>query len=423
MRGNSAISSSVEVNGGTRCYQAPELFKIEAKFTKKCDVYAAGVVFLEITAQRQPQNIAQDLTPSIFGKGLPDCLETCIKTSLSQDPNNRKHFSELLSILKGGIQSIEVFATNTVKFDKFLKSKAKTIRSTYEVSESSGRVLDSKGNILWSRILGSSISTSPEFSNKKWGLEPIKFSMVNSNQNRSKLRFHVSFLKTCRASLPLFALMFFNRLASCFRRPFSSSKTAPSKPSNGLMYAAAGTAAIGGAGYWFFGRKQKSLGLDPLPSNTKVVFVLGGPGAGKGTQCSNIVRDYGFKHLSGKFHNWQAAGDLLRAEQNTPGSPYGALIKTFIQACFKINRQEGKIVPMEITIKLLHKAMKECNTDRFLVDGFPRAMDQAIQFEKEVCVTWRTGLQEQVCSILWMHWARNGEKTFEAWWKLRKNRW
>lgn len=36
-----------------------------------------------------------------------------------------------------------------------------------------------------------------------------------------------------------------------------------------------------------------------------MVFVLGGPGAGKGTQCANLVRDYDFVHLS--------AGDLLRA--------------------------------------------------------------------------------------------------------------
>ena len=40
-----------------------------------------------------------------------------------------------------------------------------------------------------------------------------------------------------------------------------------------------------------------------------VVFVLGGPGAGKGTQCANIVREYGWVHLS--------AGDLLRAERET----------------------------------------------------------------------------------------------------------
>ena len=43
-----------------------------------------------------------------------------------------------------------------------------------------------------------------------------------------------------------------------------------------------------------------------------VVFVLGGPGAGKGTQCAKIVEQFGFVHLS--------AGDLLRAERKSPGS-------------------------------------------------------------------------------------------------------
>eukprot|EP00955_Chlamydomonas_euryale_P056120 356323-Chlamydomonas_euryale.AAC.3 len=40
--------------------------------------------------------------------------------------------------------------------------------------------------------------------------------------------------------------------------------------------------------------------------NAKVVFVLGAPGAGKGTQCAKIVENFGWTHLS--------AGDLLRSE-------------------------------------------------------------------------------------------------------------
>src|ERR1700761_1387521 len=72
-----------------------------------------------------------------------------------------------------------------------------------------------------------------------------------------------------------------------------------------------------------------------------VVFVLGGPGAGKGTQCANLVRDYGFTHLS--------AGDLLRAEQNRPGSKVGEEIRRCIR--------EGEIVPMEVTVGLLRDAM------------------------------------------------------------------
>ncbi|KAI8849555.1 adenylate kinase-domain-containing protein [Chytridium lagenaria] len=115
-------------------------------------------------------------------------------------------------------------------------------------------------------------------------------------------------------------------------------------------------------------KEKKTLGLEPIDKNTSVIFVLGGPGAGKGTQCANLVRDYGFEHLS--------AGDLLREERNRKGSPYGELINNYIR--------EGQIVPYEITIRLLHAAMKKSASKRFLIDGFPRAMDQAEAFEREV---------------------------------------
>jgi len=117
------------------------------------------------------------------------------------------------------------------------------------------------------------------------------------------------------------------------------------------------------------------------PSKVTVVFVLGGPGAGKGTQCELLVKDFHFCHLS--------AGDLLRAEQNREGSTYGELIRTYIR--------EGNIVPMEVTIKLLENAMSAAmqagqagvgwgnGQGRFLIDGFPRKMDQALKFDETVC--------------------------------------
>jgi len=76
-----------------------------------------------------------------------------------------------------------------------------------------------------------------------------------------------------------------------------------------------------------------------------------------------------------------AAGDLLRAEQKREGSEYGAMIKQYIT--------EGKIVPMEVTIKLLENAMRAAMEEdkansRFLIDGFPRQMDQAIKFDASV---------------------------------------
>ncbi|KAH0584202.1 UMP-CMP kinase [Termitomyces sp. 'cryptogamus'] len=85
------------------------------------------------------------------------------------------------------------------------------------------------------------------------------------------------------------------------------------------------------------------------------------------------------------------AGDLLRAEQVREGSEYGTLIQT----CIK----EGTIVPMEVTIKLLENAMQAAmagerpgqgwkeGRGRFLIDGFPRKMDQAVKFDETVCLS------------------------------------
>lgn len=84
----------------------------------------------------------------------------------------------------------------------------------------------------------------------------------------------------------------------------------------------------------------------------------GGPGCGKGTQCKLITSTFGYVHLS--------AGDLLREERNT-GSELADMINTFIK--------EGKIVPAEVTINLLRKAMHASGKRRFLIDGFPRKLD------------------------------------------------
>ena len=97
------------------------------------------------------------------------------------------------------------------------------------------------------------------------------------------------------------------------------------------------------------------------PGRPKVVFVLGGPGAGKGTQCANIVRDFAFVHLS--------AGDLLRDARNS-GDETGKMIDHYIK--------EGQIVPVEVTVALIRKAIESNQRQGkslFLVDGFPRNQD------------------------------------------------
>jgi adenylate kinase family enzyme len=102
---------------------------------------------------------------------------------------------------------------------------------------------------------------------------------------------------------------------------------------------------------------------DPrIGAKPNVVFVLGGPGAGKGTMCELAEQQLGWTHLS--------AGDLLRAER-ARGGPNAALIEEYITA--------GKIVPVVITVKLLQDAMAEVTNAtgkvNFLIDGFPRSIE------------------------------------------------
>lgn len=57
-------------------------------------------------------------------------------------------------------------------------------------------------------------------------------------------------------------------------------------------------------------------------------------------------------------------------------TPYRTMIQNMIS--------EGKIVPPEVTIKLLEKAIMETENDKFLIDGFPRNEENRATFEAVV---------------------------------------
>lgn len=97
-----------------------------------------------------------------------------------------------------------------------------------------------------------------------------------------------------------------------------------------------------------------------------VFFFLGGPGAGKGTQCEKLVEKYPMSHFS--------TGDLLREEMVRPESEYGKLIKGLID--------EGKLVPGRITTQLLLNAIRDSPNRVFLVDGFPRNHENQTTFDE-----------------------------------------
>lgn len=112
----------------------------------------------------------------------------------------------------------------------------------------------------------------------------------------------------------------------------------------------------------------------------RVLFVLGGPGAGKGTQSALMEEHYPSVHLS--------VGELLRNEQTKENSPFRDIIRTYLVT--------GQIVPVEISLSLLQHAMREKEQQIgrqliFLVDGFPRNFDNLngwCDVMNEVAVLW-----------------------------------
>jgi UMP-CMP kinase len=87
------------------------------------------------------------------------------------------------------------------------------------------------------------------------------------------------------------------------------------------------------------------------------IFMIGGPGAGKGTQCSLLAKKYGFFHFN--------LGNILRAETSIPGSKWGHIIRR--------NTLEGAVGSKEMTVDLLKTAINNvlaiCNPKYILIDG------------------------------------------------------
>jgi len=97
------------------------------------------------------------------------------------------------------------------------------------------------------------------------------------------------------------------------------------------------------------------------------IVLLGAPGAGKGTQCKNIVTQYGLLHLS--------SGDILRQER-TAGTKLGKKAQSYMDS--------GALVPDEIIIEIMTKAINKAAAAGFVLDGFPRTVNQAVELDKSL---------------------------------------
>ena len=88
---------------------------------------------------------------------------------------------------------------------------------------------------------------------------------------------------------------------------------------------------------------------------------LGAPGAGKGTQATRVCEKYNIPHIS--------TGDILRANIKA-GTALGVEAKGYID--------KGLLVPDEVVIGLVKQRLQEADCQKgFLLDGFPRTIDQA----------------------------------------------
>jgi adenylate kinase len=91
------------------------------------------------------------------------------------------------------------------------------------------------------------------------------------------------------------------------------------------------------------------------------VILLGGPGAGKGTQAERIVTDFALPHIS--------TGEMLRAAV-ARGTAMGREAQKYMES--------GALVPDEVVIGVVRDRLAEPDAaGGFLLDGFPRTVPQA----------------------------------------------
>lgn len=96
------------------------------------------------------------------------------------------------------------------------------------------------------------------------------------------------------------------------------------------------------------------------------LILLGGPGAGKGTQAKLIVEEYKIPQIS--------TGDMLR-EAVKQGTELGKKAKEYMD--------KGELVPDEIVIGIVRDRLKQPDCEKgFILDGFPRTIAQAEALDK-----------------------------------------
>ncbi len=97
-----------------------------------------------------------------------------------------------------------------------------------------------------------------------------------------------------------------------------------------------------------------------------VIIMLGAPGTGKGTVASLLQKKLEIKQIS--------TGDIFR-KNIKEGTELGIIAKEYIS--------EGKLVPDDITIKIIEDRLNESDVQNgAILDGFPRTIKQAEELDR-----------------------------------------
>lgn len=97
------------------------------------------------------------------------------------------------------------------------------------------------------------------------------------------------------------------------------------------------------------------------------LIMLGAPGSGKGTLATLLSEHYGLPHIS--------TGDIFR-DNIRKGTELGTKVKTILDS--------GELVPDEVTMQILAHRLEEDDAQKgFILDGFPRTIEQAEMLDEQ----------------------------------------
>ncbi len=102
--------------------------------------------------------------------------------------------------------------------------------------------------------------------------------------------------------------------------------------------------------------------------NFRLIFIMGPPGSGKLTQCLKLMNEFKYIHID---------TDKLIQDQIDKKTELGDQCQDFLS--------KNQIIPFELIISVLVRQIVNSTNRNILITGFPRKIEEALYFEKNIC--------------------------------------